>query len=567
MHDEMRELKVKWQKAQSFPWPRMLESIKIANLRGWAGQTVDFKFPFTAIAGENGVGKSMLLQAAASAYQAKNEDQTKFQSDFFPDTTWDTIKSAELEYRVRDGSQIKNYSVKKTLNRWRGLQERHTRDVIYLDLGRIQPLAGRQGYSALAKPQFREVEIECFSDAKSERFASIIGRKYNAVRFARTEKDNKRWVPVVSLGDDEYSGFHQGSGEASIAALLRRDIPNNSLLLIDEIEASLHPRAQRRIIRDLARLCRTNSLQIIVTTHSPYVLDEFPQEGRICIVKSGADRIVLTGISSRFAMTQMDDENHPEIDLYVEDDAAKDWVEEIVSRADRELVRRCSIRPYGSCEVGKSLGIMKLNRRFERPTLVFLDGDQATSHGCKVLPGGMAPERLVFSNLQEIEWDDVPARLDRLLVEIRNAAEYAMTLPDHHDWVSAAANKLNCRSEVLWSAMVRSWCQHCCSPAITNDFRDSILEELGEKPKQLFSDRTTSSKASNPIEPDITEVEPRSTIARAIKPAAGQKTFSFERVREEEQETPVDEDDSDAKRYDRQKAREMDADRRYDSGA
>ncbi|WP_369121122.1 AAA family ATPase, partial [Sphingobium baderi] len=40
------------------------------------------------------------------------------------------------------------------------------------------------------------------------------------------------------------------------------------MVLIDEIESSLHPRAQRRLMRDLAEAARLQECQIIISTHS-----------------------------------------------------------------------------------------------------------------------------------------------------------------------------------------------------------------------------------------------------------------------------------------------------------
>ncbi len=47
------------------------------------------------------------------------------------------------------------------------------------------------------------------------------------------------------------------------------------LLLLDDIESALHPRAQRDLIRQLRKLQETRpELQIIFSSHSPYVIDE-----------------------------------------------------------------------------------------------------------------------------------------------------------------------------------------------------------------------------------------------------------------------------------------------------
>ena len=64
---EMRRLANRWSQR---PWPQHLEWIEIDGLRGWAGQRIDFAFPIVAVVGENGAGKSTIIQAAASAYKA-----------------------------------------------------------------------------------------------------------------------------------------------------------------------------------------------------------------------------------------------------------------------------------------------------------------------------------------------------------------------------------------------------------------------------------------------------------------------------------------------------------------
>src|SRR5580704_3698521 len=92
---QMRLLQNKWN--TNAGWPKRLESIEIRGLRGWTGQRIDFRFPIIAISGENGSGKSTILQSAAAIYSPASEQQTRwFASDFFPDTPWDTIRDASI---------------------------------------------------------------------------------------------------------------------------------------------------------------------------------------------------------------------------------------------------------------------------------------------------------------------------------------------------------------------------------------------------------------------------------------------------------------------------------------
>jgi hypothetical protein len=156
-------------------------------------------------------------------------------------------------------------------------------------------------------------------------------------------------------------------------------------------------------------------------------------------------------------MTQMDDENHPECELYVEDVAAKVFLSEMLSLHSKELFARCSILPYGAASVGHALGQMADQGRFTRPTCVFLDGDNDPAPGCLILPGGDAPERVVFEDLLARRWGNVWTRIGRDIALVSDACNNAMTLGDHHDWVRVAANTLLCGGEVLWQAMCAEW--------------------------------------------------------------------------------------------------------------
>src|SRR5262249_21371983 len=156
--------------------------------------------------------------------------------------------------------------------------------------------------------------------------------------------------------------------------------------------------------------------------------------------------------SPYFAMTQMDEEKHTEADLYVEDEKAQVILEEIVVAHKKELLPRCCIIPYGAASVGRALGIMVHGNRFPRPSLVFLDADQDASIGCLVLPGDDAPERVVFESLEKCGWPNVADRIARSHSNLVDAAQSAMTLNDHHDWIKSVADKLIIGGNTLWRA-------------------------------------------------------------------------------------------------------------------
>jgi hypothetical protein len=131
----------------------------------------------------------------------------------------------------------------------------------------------------------------------------------------------------------------------------------------------------------------------------------------------------------------------------------------VLSRHAKELFVRCSIIPYGAANLGVALGQMVQARRFRRPTRVFLDGDQGEAVGCIVLPGGDAPERVVFNSLKNHSYRNLWTRIGRDISGVTDACNSAMTLTDHHEWVRMAANQLMCGGEALWSAMCAEWAE------------------------------------------------------------------------------------------------------------
>jgi predicted ATPase len=469
---EMRRLTAKWDTGAG--WPKRLEWVQIDGLRGWRNEKFTLNYPIMAVVGENGSGKSTLLQCIAAVYISKppkrqgrkwQARKPTFASDFFPDTTWEKVKNATIRYSVRQGinNPPQEGSMRKPGPRWRGNTERPERQVVYIDLSRIQPILSRVGYYRLANPQWTEESAIPFEKHNMSRFGHIMGREYQTAKMAYTNADEYRPVPVLGHSGNTYSGFHQGAGEIILAELLQVEIPPTSIVLIDEIESSLHPRLQRRLIRDLAELARTLDLQIIISTHSPFVLDELPAEARAQIIQAPTERTIVYGVTPEFAMSKMDDVQQFECDLYVEDARAERMLIEVIvaHSSNPESILRCRTIKYGAASVGQALGIMAVQNRFPRPSFIFLDADQGSAAGCVNLPGEEAPERVVFEALRARSWLNVHERIKREFSEVADACTQAMFLPEHHEWLRYAANKLVIGGDTLWQVMCSEWATNC----------------------------------------------------------------------------------------------------------
>ncbi|MDR3234878.1 MAG: hypothetical protein LBT46_14665, partial [Planctomycetaceae bacterium] len=98
--------------------------------------------------------------------------------------------------------------------------------------------------------------------------------------------------------------------------------------------------------------------QIILSTHSAYVLEELPMEGRIMLFQSSEKKEVFYHVSAKFALSSMDEKGHPECFIYVEDEESERFVWEIIKRSKRasELMTRIAVKPIGSCRVVDAIG-------------------------------------------------------------------------------------------------------------------------------------------------------------------------------------------------------------------
>lgn len=381
------KLTAAWDSARhgSAGWPQFLSGMQVEGLRGWRGELVEFRYPVVAIAGVNGAGKSTLLKAAATAYQAPlhGTAATYYPDDFFPVTPWEDVAGVSLSYNIRLGDQSKTVTVRKLTHRWRGAPQRERRSTYFLDISRIQPANTQIGYGRTAQEVISRGTSEPLTGAQVAQLSRTLGRTYQT---ARIEREAGKQVGVMSQNGVEYSNFHQGAGEDSMLDLIAliSAVPNHSLIIIDEIEASLHPQAQRVLITEFLDLAHRKKLQILLSTHSPFILEQLPSVARMFIaVDRDANRKVLYGVSSDFALNLMDNERHEELDIYCEDHQAEYLIERILAAgtSDPTLLSRIRITPVGPANTVISLSTIASANKLPRPSICVVDAEQLEGDG------------------------------------------------------------------------------------------------------------------------------------------------------------------------------------------
>ncbi|MDR1649992.1 MAG: AAA family ATPase [Synergistaceae bacterium] len=467
-------------------WKKFLNKITLDNLRGWSNQSVEFRFPVCAIAGENGSGKTTVLRAAACAYDNRQESAKKFYPALlFLKTQWDndSIRNAAITYEITQGDKRIFGKWKKT-NDWgyspKG--KRPERQVFFLDISRTLPLDATAGYAKIAKLSSEIIaEDVVISDALLQDFSHIMGGSYSAARFVQPQP--KREVGLLTNLSGEISQFHQAAGEDELLDFMRvlDTIPETALLIVDEVEASLHPKAQRRFINFLLKIARQKKLQIILSTHSPYILEELPPEGRILIQKlSNGEKDIQYGVSANYAMGVIDELRHPDLYIYVEDKESAALVREIIDGGE-ELLGRIEIRHVGSADVVKTLGRLCRQDRLPTSGIAIIDGDVGRdTDDYLALPTDKAPERFVFEDLKGMDWKNLDERFGMGAGNLFSIFDDALTNPDPHKISEYIGNRLHKSKDYVWNIFVEEWCKQCLKPEDKNRIITAVRNALAK---------------------------------------------------------------------------------------
>ena len=407
-----------------------LESVAVAGgLRGIAALRVPFRYPISVLCGKNGVGKSTVLALAALAYhsphgwnipnwlhqpRSKSSDRSYYTfGDFFVRSVGDkTFDGVSISWTYRGYSPVDPTKFTKTPTRWGRYNTRPEREVAFSPIGRLLPAHEVPGIRSVSAQDLLKVSASALSTGELKHLSYIMGREYSLGEIHETRRHTFQRVRSGA----EFTRFNMGSGESWVMNLLHtlHRLPHGSLLVVEEIEAGLHPQAQIRLAEVLVELCLSRQLQVICSTHSESFLDALPRRARILLRKLGDNHEALESPSTRFAVYEMTGQTQPELTIYCEDLFARILIEEALPHDDRV---RCSVREVGDWSTVIRQGISHIRSGHEMRAICVLDGDCSATEiekrvrsevGAReelrpefmVLPGELAPERWVTEQLR-----------------------------------------------------------------------------------------------------------------------------------------------------------------------
>jgi hypothetical protein len=287
----------------------MYGTIKIRDFRQFKDKEVHLGRRLTVLAGRNSTGKSTILGLLANSGELKKREgvtlsNRQFRAEFgeilHGSKRYDDSGSDRLQIIIVDDAD-KEVDVRKFRTAWQkdkgkdrfrviplGVTEQGKRTeaklqipVLYLGLSRLFPIGEAEEDSIEA------TSIKFDSEEQKiwflDQYGSILSL-YDTIENVDTYSIGETSKKVgVGFETEKYDYLTNSAGQDNLGQILlellsfqrlkqSRATWNGGLLLIDEVDATLHPAAQKKLIDLLIKEAKTYQFQVVVTTHSTDLL-------------------------------------------------------------------------------------------------------------------------------------------------------------------------------------------------------------------------------------------------------------------------------------------------------
>lgn len=441
------------EKVKKSNYKEYLLSIRLEKIRKFNGAQINFNFPVTALIGPNGGGKSTIIGAALLAYQSTKPSSVFKKSIIGDDGMKDWLVEFEAIDKTLNKTGTTRFNLQLANDHWKW-NKFLNREVKFLSINRTVPISERAfSYKKRIASRTNQVKkkgelikkfhlnkVDDIDNIKREA-EKILGKslydftlyefQFQKPKNARTYKNTvvgakkhedgsetpiykkepiggtdfpyyeKQYLYVGGDGTSTYSEFNFGSGETSIIRMVAEleNLPNYSLVLIEEIENGLHPVAVQRVVEYFIDLASRKNIQVIFTTHSDYALKPLPSEA-IWACMDGALQQGKLSIETLRALTGRIDKK---LAIFVEDEFAKKWVEYIIRLKLGNQIEEIGVFPSGGDgNAVKTHEAHNVNPTVHHKSICILDGDSNQKENAERdifrLPG-LAPESTVFNSV------------------------------------------------------------------------------------------------------------------------------------------------------------------------
>lgn len=344
-----------------------------------------------AIMGENGIGKSTVLHALACLYkphehaQVHKGDYGNWWTDWFIPHTGNLWGGSRLRAYFSDKPEGTEY---RKADRWTQRREdRRQRYNRFIGLRDCMPHIEEEKQTSRFEFELTELDLtEAKRNELVQAASGVLNRRYVAVRKATKKSGLRSFLfATVSQGqpaiESSYTSHYMGAGEYKVLKLLQEVLraQNGGLIIIEELEVSIHDAALRRLLLWLVQQAEVKNLQIIISTHWPHII-EFAEDISIRTLLTTGNEVACINGYKPTALHRMtgNEADLRLITVWVEDTLAAKIVQQV--GAHLEISPSLSVKTFGSIENAFSVAaVLELDQRDPNKHLVVLDGDRYTT--------------------------------------------------------------------------------------------------------------------------------------------------------------------------------------------
>lgn len=444
MADPRNALKAKYAETCRFAnFGPIIIKLVIKGFRCHTNTIIDVRSPITAFCGLNGTGKSTILQLLSTALRAAVVgERTYYLRDFFISGLLDSAPyrpdaSVVFSFWQEDRS-LKPLTISKRPGGtgWNGYKRRPIGNVFFAGVGLYVPKIEQRDLVARYYTKLTLTNTHAVAERVHDWSCQVLGQAYASIADNNVEwADRQAKVLTVTRDDVSYSEMHMGFGEGRSQYLVSalEQMPDKSLVLIEEPETSLHPAAQYEFGRYLVDAAITKGHQIFLTTHSETLLRALPGESLLYLHRTATGVKTIEGISSGQAHSLMTLGHDKALNVLVEDEVARSVLRELVRLIDPTFLSTIHVGIGGDKdEIARTVrGLVDTGLK----VAAVRDGDKAgaASENIFKLPGTRPPEIEVFESATVVGY--VQDRYGVNLIDFRAS----MSGINHHDWFSRLA--------------------------------------------------------------------------------------------------------------------------------
>ncbi|HDS7247436.1 TPA: AAA family ATPase [Morganella morganii subsp. morganii] len=347
----------------------------------------------------------------------------------------DYLDGSELGFRKhnsRNPDEAQRYAIKPLYPRGGPKQSLPSKPVLYLGLSRLFPIG-----------ETKDGDLTKISLNLPDQYVSYISQLYKdllQISITNIESNNIgdfKSGPLFDTDNPEIDSNTISSGEDNsfiiikalvslryyFESLIESNDIKESILLIDEFDATLHPSLQIRLLDKINEYAKAYKIQVFFTTHSLTLLEyAFSKKFNVIYLMNNMSKVFCLEDPdylkiSMFLKNQNRDETYTrkKIPLFTEDEEARFFLEEIFSFWIHRKPEMAIIRSYFHF-VECFIGADNLRTIFRDPhlsetslkSICILDGDHQTDLNLSTiaLPGSLAPEELFFEHSELIYKSD-----------------------------------------------------------------------------------------------------------------------------------------------------------------